>query len=227
MRRALVCGSVIAAVVVTSVCSPASAQTAKPFCDARVAAEAAFQTGQKAPALEAIIAIRDVAPAELQDEFAIVVKKFRARGFGAFEDPKVAAAGETLDAYVAANCGFTPLDIVATDYAFSGIPAKLAPGTYTFTFENQAPREMHELVVVRFNPGVTTSVEELVALPQKRAEKQVTFVTATGAGPGEEATGLMVMEPGRYAAMCFVGERGKKHGKPHALLGMTTEWTVS
>jgi hypothetical protein len=229
MRRALIGIAAVAtvAIAMSALATPAVAQTTNAFCAARVSAEAAFNAGKKGPALDAIRAIQGVAPPELQDEFAVVVGKFRAKGFKAFDDPKVEAAGRVLDEYVNASCGFTPLVVTATDYAFSGIPATMPAGTYALRFRNDAPREMHELVIVRFKPGITTSVKDLVAMPQSRAEKQVTFVTATDAAPGDATDLLFVAEPGRYAAFCFVPERGKKKGAPHAMLGMTAEWTVT
>jgi hypothetical protein len=69
------------------------------------------------------------------------------------------------------------ITIVGVDYAFQGLPATVPSGT-SLTFENRGA-EVHEMVVLRRNPGVTQSFEDLLQLPQDQAETFVTFVRST------------------------------------------------
>ena len=77
-------------------------------------------------------------------------------------DPSAAApSGEATTAPSGAPSGAATVEVVATDYAFSDVGDELT-GPVTFTMRNDGA-ELHELVIVRKNDGVTTSFEELLA----------------------------------------------------------------
>ena len=57
--------------------------------------------------------------------------------------------------------------VTAQDYHFEGLPSSVPAGT-SLTLTN-AGHEVHELLVVRKNDGVTESFDELLALPQEEA----------------------------------------------------------
>jgi plastocyanin len=130
------------------------------------------------------------------------------------------------------------VEVVGVDYAFQGIPPTAAVGT-SFTLRNEG-QEAHELVLIRKNPDVTLSFEELLALPEDQAFNQVAFLGQVAANPGETATGTVTADaPGDYLAICFVpqgltqlpaGSLGPDAslpaGAPHFTLGMRQEFTV-
>lgn len=113
------------------------------------------------------------------------------------------------------------IHVVAKDFEFEGIPDTLPAGSYAIHFEN-AGTEPHEIQVVE--KLTDTPVEDLLKLPQKKAQKQVKQVGGTFAKPGETAAEAVEMDltPGDYVAVCFVSN---KKG-PHVLQGMLHEFTV-
>jgi hypothetical protein len=100
--------------------------------------------------------------------------------------------------------------ITAVEYAFEGIPERIAAGS-TIELTNASDVEVHEAVVVRITDGVDLTVEELLELSEEEFDElippgppDVVIV----APPGEE--GFVVVgsatltEPGRYAVICFI-----------------------
>ena len=130
------------------------------------------------------------------------------------------------------------VEVVGVDYAFQGIPPTATVGT-SFSLRNEG-QEAHELVLVRKNPDVTLSFDELLALPEDQALNQVAFLGQVAANPGETASGTVTADaPGDYLAICFIpqgltqlpeGSLGPDAslpaGAPHFTLGMRQEFTV-
>jgi hypothetical protein len=131
-----------------------------------------------------------------------------------------ASAGETIE-------------VVAVDYAFSGIPSDVEAGT-SFELTNEGS-EVHELVLVRRNDDVETSFEELLEMPEDEAMEFVTVVGGIVAEPGATSEDtITVDEPGDYLAICFVAvgttsleDAETVEGAPHFTEGMLQEFTVS
>jgi plastocyanin len=143
--------------------------------------------------------------------------------------------------YVKGNCGFTDLSVVGTEYAFGGIPSKVAAGPAVITFDNDG-NEVHEVVILKVKDGVTESMEELLALPENQARKKLDPSVGAGtfAVPGETGYTAVEFTPGRYAAICFVTqgmtmevmedvETGgtEPEGAPHFMAGMVQEFEVA
>ncbi|MDT0276961.1 hypothetical protein [Blastococcus goldschmidtiae] len=139
-------------------------------------------------------------------------------------------ADAAVDEYMIDNCGYEQIEATGVDYEYEGLPDTVPAGTVAVTFNNEG-EEVHEIGLVRINEGVTQSIEELLALPEEEAMSMATFVGVAFADPGQSDTTFMEMEPGRYAAVCFVPE-GTTHidmpgeGAPHFTLGMVGEFTV-
>ncbi len=171
------------------------------------------------------------APAEVEEEvetLAAVVDDIATTGnFEAFEEPEVQQAEANLHAYDLNNCGWEQVDVRGIDYAYEGLPRELATGPTSFEFENASTEEEHEIGIVRFNDGVTISVEELLQLPEEESESMVTFLGATFAPPGESDYTVLDLEPGRYGVACFIPVGGEETGAPHFTEGMFAEFEVS
>jgi uncharacterized cupredoxin-like copper-binding protein len=152
------------------------------------------------------------------------------------------ASAMTSPSASASASGTAAIEIIATDYAFSDPGADLT-APVSFTLRNDGA-ELHELVVVRRNDGVTTSWEELLALPEDQAFAQVQFLGQTMAEPGQTATTtLTATEPGEYLMVCFIPQgttampsidpaasgppEGLGDGPPHFTLGMMREFTIA
>ena len=157
----------------------------------------------------------------------------------AFETPDVIAAEERVHAFDLANCGWDQVDVNAVDYAFQGIGATYEPGPVSFELSNQG-EELHELVLLRRNDGVTESFQEILAGGEEEGMTKVTSLGGTFATPGEGDYAVADLEPGEYAAVCFIPvgstpeavaaaeESGEEPegGPPHFTRGMVSEFTV-
>lgn len=150
------------------------------------------------------------------------------------QDPAEASPTAEADATAAspttAAAATGTIAVQADDYEFIGIPEELPAGETTFTLDNVG-EEFHELVLFKLNTD--KSVQEILELPEKQAEKLVQPVGGTFAKPGEQAKKPVTgeLEPGRYAALCFVSvgttpENKKAQGPPHFTKGMVAEFTV-
>ena len=126
------------------------------------------------------------------------------------------------------------ISVTAVEYKYEGVPATVAAGT-SFTLVNNG-KELHELTLARRNPDVTTSWEELVAMPVDEATKFVTIVGGLVAAPGATADGSVTADqPGEYAMLCFIPQGttalpsagiSLPGGTPHVALGMLQVLTV-
>lgn len=145
------------------------------------------------------------------------------------------------------------IELTATEYAFEGVPALVAPGA-EFSLTNGG-EEVHEMIIIKVIDGETRTLEEILALPEEESDALVSefvgVVIDTPSGepfnPEGENTTLTVNDPGRYAVVCFFpqgldeatfeaamaeadpnaeGPPPFPEGTPHALLGMAAEFTV-
>lgn len=150
----------------------------------------------------------------------------------AFDAPAASEASDTVHAYDVETCGWSTVDVTATDYAFDGLPSEMAAGVTSFELTNDAD-EVHELLLLRKNDGVTQSAEELLALPEEEAMALATVVGDPAmAVPGADDYAVVDLEPGDYVALCFIPtgttsmDGPPPEGPPHAMHGMVTEFTV-
>ena len=214
------------------------------YCDAALAIEltapfegetdadaAQWVTDELVPRIEAVMAS---APAEITDDLAIqaaAIDEAAATGdFARFGTPEVDAAEERTHQFDLDNCGWQVQDVMATEYDYGDIPATLAAGPTTFELDNQGA-EVHEVVIARKNPGVTESVEELVA--DEAGETKVTTLNDVNADPGTADYVVVDLEPGEYIMVCFVPmgmtsmDDEPTSAPPHYTSGMVAEFTVA
>ncbi len=112
-------------------------------------------------------------------------------------------------------------DVIATEYAFEGVPATLEAGEATFTLVNQG-EEPHVMNLTKINDD--RSLEELIQLPQKEVQQVIEDAGQAEAKPGKSKTFTAELESGRYGYVCFITT---EDGTPHALEGMFGEFTVA
>ncbi|UDY35655.1 hypothetical protein [Dermatobacter hominis] len=115
------------------------------------------------------------------------------------------------------------LDIVATEYEWSGLPEELRAGSYPTSFRNDGV-EAHEITIFR-NPE-HRSLEELYELGPMGIKDAVEVVGTLIAGPGAAADAELTLDlgPGEYEVVCFFP--AKSDGKPHFGHGMHRTLTV-
>ena len=105
--------------------------------------------------------------------------------------------------FVKDNCGFTDVSITTSEYAFGGLPTELAAGPAVFTVQNIG-EEVHEVLVMRKNDGVTETAEEIIALPEEEAMAKATMAGVAFGFPGSTSFTTMDLAPGDYIAVCFL-----------------------
>ena len=117
------------------------------------------------------------------------------------------------------------LDVVAVDYQLSGIPYRLTPRFYKFTFSNQGQHE-HEVVMFRKKDGVKRTWQGLLSMPEKKAMKKVKFIGFSWAKPGKDGKAIKssYLRQGSYLAVCFF--QNGDHAEPHFLKGMMRKFKV-
>ena len=215
------------------------------YCAAHVALEAAFNGEDPSAIGPAVEAAQAVVPEELAGTLADVLANAPTDGppTPAFFEPY----GQLLQ-WVADNCGFNTLDIVATNYAYGGIADgdQIPAGVTVILLDDQAD-EYHEITLLRRNEGTTETLDELFALPEDQLEAKLTEAGGGFAAPGTVGGGVVDLAPGDYIGLCFIPEGTTQEameqfaaagsapadsaptgteGPPHFTLGMHVEFTV-
>ena len=206
------------------------------FCDAVIQAEAAVIAASQGdtsvdpnPALDEA---QSTAPEEISGEVTTLVEGSRTaleeQSDDIFEDPEFTAADETVDQYVIENCDVEAFDVAGVEYAFEGVPETVPAGNVAFNFSNEG-EELHEMIIARFKDP-EANIDELIPLPEKKAQEQIETSGFLFANPGESDGQTFQLEPGTYGVVCFVstGTTPEKEGDgpPHAFKGMTAQFTV-
>jgi plastocyanin len=113
------------------------------------------------------------------------------------------------------------IDVVAHDYAFDPLPARISGGPTVFTFANQGTVQ-HEVSLVRLKDGVTAdSLLKVVKAGGRRGDVVERSIGILIAGPGKSPDGRLWVDlrPGSsYVLLCTL--RDKPDAQPHAMLGM-------
>ena len=193
----------------------------------------AYATDVLRPLAEEVVA---TAPDELTEEIEVLhaaLDEMATSGDEAvFETPAASEANRAVHAYDVETCEWATVVVTASDYAFGGLPADLPAGVTSFELANEGG-EVHELLLLRKNDGVTQSAEELLALPEEEAMALATMVSDPAvAPPGADDHAVVDLEPGEYVAACFVPtgmtstDGPPPEGPPHAVHGMVAEFTV-
>ncbi len=102
------------------------------------------------------------------------------------------------------------VEVTATDYRFTGLPATVKAGTL-LTLTNASTKEVHELVAIRLPDTERRPVGELARLPMDQLEALLSsppaaaLVAPPGRGPQIVGVGDgSLKERGRYLVLCFV-----------------------
>lgn len=212
-----------------SVAVPASAQTPDlaAFCAARVDIEDADGKKATLAILDEMVPVAPVAIGTQMTEFRDMFKK---KGDKIFESEKGFALLTALDGFVFNNCPGNAVSLTALDYQYQGIPATLPAGMTKFKMTNTAPKEDHEIGIVKLTPaGEAMDPKSILSASEKKQAKLVDFESGTGAfaPAGQTSYGLTQLEPGTYLYACFIPVGGKKNGAPHFTQGMYGTFTVS
>jgi hypothetical protein len=197
------------------------------FCAARLEANAAETKAENVAVLTKLAAAAPPAVSTPMNELLALIKD---KGQKGFESKQGTALLAQLEPYIYDNCPGRQVPISAIDYEYQSLPASLPAGVTKFKMTNAAPKEGHMIAIVKVAPGnESTPVADILELPEKKQGKVLDFSQAgfAEAEPGASGYFPMNLTPGKYIYACFFPEGGKKNGKPHFLLGMEGEFTVS
>jgi hypothetical protein len=124
------------------------------------------------------------------------------------------------------------VEIVMVDFAF-GMPLELTTGEAVWHFSNEG-EQTHEIVIFSVDEAATVESVTTAAMdammaatpgapPEFPFEQVFSFV---GMSPGENAWMTVDLEPGTYAALCFIPDTISEEMSPHLSHGMITIFTV-
>jgi len=145
----------------------------------------------------------------------------------AMSTPEFTDAAEDLGSAVYEGCDATQVDVTGVDYGFDGFPEEVEAGRTAIRFTNGTTvDEPHEMVLFRRKEGTTQPIDELLALPEDEAMSKLEMSGVTFAmTPGARSVLMTELEAGDYVAVCMLPTGGD--GPPHAMSGMTAEFTVA
>jgi hypothetical protein len=112
------------------------------------------------------------------------------------------------------------VDVTGVDYAFD-FETPIESGRTSFVLTNKGD-EAHFLGVVKLASGVT--LQEALDADDPTGLIDGEWDTKLAAAGGDDEAITLDLEPGNYGMVCFLPT---SDGTPHALLGMTSEFTVS
>jgi hypothetical protein len=115
------------------------------------------------------------------------------------------------------------IEVIANDYAFSALPARIEAGPAVFSFANNG-KVQHEMSLGRLKPGAT--IEQLVKVSKEGGRLRDLIERSVGiliAGPGKSPDGRLLVDliAGQtYIVLCNL--KDTPDGPPHMTLGMYT-----
>jgi uncharacterized cupredoxin-like copper-binding protein len=113
------------------------------------------------------------------------------------------------------------IEVVARDFAFEDLPARVVAGPHTVRFDNQGT-ETHELFVFRNPDGLT--LEEIAELGPEGAPQAVELAGLVIVEPGKADEVEVDLAPGDYEVACFIPT--PTDGRAHFEHGMHARFTV-
>jgi hypothetical protein len=158
------------------------------------------------------------------------LSRWMSTGSGPYADYTAVALG------LLPSCGRV-VEVHATEYAYSGIPASLSAGTVRFHLVNDGA-ENHELMLIRRPSDDTRTIEQIKALSPDEAQAAyepgtVQFADTLPAGSGHAESVLSAnVTPGEYLLLDTesigdAGDGARGEGAPHYTKGMLAELTVT
>ena len=187
------------------------------------------------PMFEALVAN---APDDVADDAEVAVASAKDALAGddeAFDDPAFVEALREVDGRAFDTCEATKQQVSAVDYGFEGFDEELDAGSMIFRLQNDGD-ELHEVVLLQKDDGVTQPMAEILALGEEEGQALVSDVGFNFiGGPGDVSYLYTYLEPGNYAAVCFlpVGaadfealEALGEDAPPHFTQGMVQDFTV-
>jgi hypothetical protein len=192
---------------------------------------AAFKAGYPAvtraiTALDAALPTHPTAVTKLLDQLKAIGRTGDPSGLDSID-------GDAMGAYFYEHCDDQNHAITAKEYEYDGGTAAIKAGAVRVQLTNGGT-QLHEMVLLRRNDGVTQSFKDLLALGDA-AQSKAKFINATVSEQGKASYLSGTLTPGSYAMVCFIPDGttsfaqlqgGSSGGAPHFTKGMIREFTV-
>jgi uncharacterized cupredoxin-like copper-binding protein len=137
-------------------------------------------------------------------------------------DTAVPSAG-AVAASPAATASVAPITVTATDFKLD-MPATVPAGSVSLRLVNSG-KELHQAQIVRFDQGKTVADLEAAMKHEGPPPPWLHFVGGpNGIAPGQEATSMASLAPGKYALICLIPS---PDGVPHLMKGMIQPFEVT
>ncbi len=107
------------------------------------------------------------------------------------------------------------LDVVATEFDWTGVPDSLPAGSYPLTLTNEGD-EVHEIQVFQNPEGL--DLQELFDLGPGGGADHIVEGGGVLVGPGESADTVLELTEGTYEVVCFIP--ATSDSQPHFAHGM-------
>jgi hypothetical protein len=173
------------------------------------------------------------APAEIADAAGTVrdglTALFTSGDDSVFGDPAFTGALSEAGVHLFDTCeAAASADVVASDYAFAGLPEQIPSGRLALRFENtSANGEPHEMILVRRPDGDTTPAAEVAHLPMEELMGTYQMAGVVFADqPGVPNVAFVDLEAGSYVAICTIPVMGNE-STTHAMAGMVADLEVT
>jgi hypothetical protein len=141
------------------------------FCAARMEANAAQTKSENQAVLDKLNA---AAPAAVSGPMSDLLSLFKKKGMKAFESEQGLALIAQIDAFVYDNCPGKQVGVTASDYQFTGMPTTLPAGPTKFKLTNSAPKENHEMAILRLtSAGQSLDLMKLLGTPENKSGKYI------------------------------------------------------
>lgn len=156
-----------------------------------------------------------------------------------FDDGSTEEAHEGLEDQARKDCDWQRADVEASDFKFSGVPAKVDAGALSVRLSNTSTAEPHVFLLLRKDSASTQSNEEQVTAMVSSFDsgdpatiKEATKNSVSGGGPGgvpgQSRTHSFDLEAGEYIYFCPIPVMAGGDGQTlHYQAGMIGELTVS
>ncbi len=108
-----------------------------------------------------------------------------------------AGSSRTVHGWAYESCGLAKVDVVAKEYAFSGIAPTLEAGDVAISIRNTGAKP-HSLALARVKDGVDEPVEKLLADPEKLFEQIEVKGSSDTVAPGTTGYTTASLTPGRW-----------------------------
>jgi uncharacterized cupredoxin-like copper-binding protein len=124
---------------------------------------------------------------------------------------------------VPASTPASPITVTATDFKLD-MPATIPSGAVSLRLVNSG-KELHQAQIIRLDQGKTVADLEAAMKHEGPPPPWLRFVGGpNGIAPGQEATSMASLAPGKYALICLIPS---PDGVPHLMKGMIQPFEVS